>query len=352
MTEFTNTIASLIACYRTDPDSHYGKLRYATRLHYDGLCRRIEADCTVPVGIVLPGTDDDLGFPVTAYSSLPIEGIRSRMLLRWHEYWSGGGKKITVAHSLIGMLRTLMTFGATILEDAECKRVKDLLSDMRFPMSKPRKETITADQVIAIRRQAHAMGWHSIALAQAFQFEIMLRQKDVIGEWLPFDEPGVSGVVDQFFGKWLRGLRFEEIDDDLILRHVTSKRGKVIEVDLKLSPMVCEELAHFKGAMPSAGPVIVYERTDLPYLAHQYRRTWRLIARMCDVPDTAFNMDSRASGITEATDAGANIEHVRHAATHSNIQTTQGYSRNSTGKIANVQRIRSEHRNAKAVGEN
>jgi hypothetical protein len=34
------------------------------------------------------------------------------------------------------------------------------------------------------------MGWHSIALAQAIQFDCALRQKDVIGEWVPESEPG------------------------------------------------------------------------------------------------------------------------------------------------------------------
>jgi site-specific recombinase XerD len=55
-------------------------------------------------------------------------------------------------------------------------------------------------------------------------------------------------------------------------------------------------------------------------------------------------MDSRAGAISEATDAGADLEHVRHAATHSDIAMTQRYSRGSEDKIAGVQRLRAEHR--------
>jgi len=62
------------------------------------------------------------------------------------------------------------------------------------------------------------------------------------------------------------------------------------------------------------------------------------------VPKTTFNMDSRAGGITEATEAGADIEHVKHAATHSDISQTQRYSRGATEKIAEVQKKRNEHR--------
>jgi hypothetical protein len=59
-------------------------------------------------------------------------------------------------------------------------------------------------------------------------------------------------------------------------------------------------------------------------------------------------MDSRAGGITEASDAGAPLEHIRHAATHSDIQTTQGYSRGAADKTANVLEMRALHRkNAK-----
>jgi hypothetical protein len=58
-------------------------------------------------------------------------------------------------------------------------------------------------------------------------------------------------------------------------------------------------------------------------------------------------MDTRAGAISEATDAGAELEHVRHAATHGDISMTQRYSRGGTEKIAQVQKARIEYRNKK-----
>jgi hypothetical protein len=55
-------------------------------------------------------------------------------------------------------------------------------------------------------------------------------------------------------------------------------------------------------------------------------------------------MDARAGAITEAIGAGAALEDVRHAATHSDISMTQRYSRGSAEKVAKVMQLRVKHR--------
>jgi site-specific recombinase XerC len=135
-----------------------------------------------------------------------------------------------------------------------------------------------------------------------------------------------------------------------VLNHVTSKRQKMINPDLRLMPMVLEELQTIYGfagdraTLPASGPMIVCDRTGRPWTAHYFRQRWREIAKAVGVPDDVWNMDSRSGGISEATDAGAQLEDVRHAATHSNIATTQRYSRGSADKAAKVQRLRVVHR--------
>ena len=62
----------------------------------------------------------------------------------------------------------------------------------------------------AIRALAPSIGRRSLGLAQAFQFDLMLRQKDVIGEWVPMGEPGNSTVLRED-KKWLRGSKWSEI---------------------------------------------------------------------------------------------------------------------------------------------
>lgn len=325
---YNGTLRSLIDCYQTDKLSTYHKLRYHVRVRHDQMLKRI----------------------VARHGHEEIADIKARVVIGWHQEW-GGETKVAAAHAFVGQLRTLFGFGASILEDDECERLCGVMHRLRFPMSKPRTERLTAEQVIAIRKEAHKQGHPSIALGQAFQFECILRQKDVIGEWVPLTEPGTSDITHyaRNRGKWLRGLRWNEIDQNLILRHTTSKRLKPIEFDLKLAPMVMEELSYLAhmDPGPKQGAVVICETTGRPWVAGEYRRKWRLIANAAGIPKHVLNMDSRAGGISEATDAGADIEHVRHAATHSNTSTTARYSRGTTEKIANVMQIRSAFRNKK-----
>lgn len=325
--DFDGTLEGLAAAYQTDPDSNFTSLRYATREYYQTLMSLIMRE----------------------YGEESLKDIRARELKAWHKQWTERGTSI--AHAQMGMLRTLVNFGTTYLENEDCERLSGVLHGMRFKMAKPRNERLTAEQATAIRHIAYRSGLPSLALAQAFQFDCTFRQKDVIGEMVPISEPGVSDVM--WNGKkWLRGIRWEEIDANLILRHTTSKRQKEIEIDLKLAPMVMEELQLTYGAtdraiLPAHGPIIINEMTLRPWRNITFRQQWRKFADIVGVPRTVKNMDTRAGAISEATDAGASLEDVRHAATHSNISTTQNYSRGSTDKVANVMKLRADFRGKK-----
>lgn len=322
---FDGTVHSLAHCFQTDQDSTFKKNRYATRQHYSRLIKRIVAD----------------------HGDKILADLKGRDMLRWHEEWTKSG--VPMAHSLMRMTRALFGFGMTLLEDEHCTRLVAILSKQRYEMGKTRGERLTADQVVLIRAEAHRKKLPSIALAQAIQFECIFRQRDVIGEYVPVAEPGTSEIVHEG-KKWLRGVRWSEVDEHLVLRHVTSKRQKMIEPDLTLMPMVIEELQTIYGfagdraTLPASGPMIICDRTGRPWTAHYFRQKWREIARAVGVPDDVWNMDSRSGGISEATDAGAQLEDVRHAATHSNIATTQRYSRGSAEKAAKVQKLRIVHR--------
>lgn len=321
---FNNTLPALVNCYQTDPDSNYKTRRYQTRLFYAKLCEKI---------------GDKFG-------ETKLAEIKARDILAWHRELSATGH-VAMPHALIGMMRTLVGFGKTILENKECERLSMVLHAMRFPMAKPRDERLTLEMVTAVIAEAHRQGLHSLALAQAIQFEIIARQKDILGEWVPVEELGVSDVTSGR-QKWLYGIRWSEIDANLVLRHITSKRQKPIEVNLRNAPLVMAEFATM-GTLPTSGPVVVSELTGIPWHAETFRPRWRKIATAAGVPKNVRNMDSRAGAISEATDAGAELEHVRHAATHSDISMTQRYSRGGTEKTANVQHARSAHRSKNAT---
>jgi integrase len=323
-------ISELIHAYQTDPASPYHARRYMPRKHADGLCRFLAAE----------------------FDGLAIADIRTRDVLEKYKQWvariaaKGKSSGIPMGHAIISQLRTLAGFGASLLEDQDCQNLSVRLHVQRFAMGKPRTEIITAEQATAIRRKAHAMGFHSIALAQAAGFECMARQKDIIGEWIPKTERGRNYLVVNDW-KWFCGLRYEEIDTDLILRHITSKRQKEITVDLKLAPMVMEEFYDKFGLMtelPRHGPVIICERTGLPWHAASFRRQWRIIARACGIPDTVKHMDTRAGSATEALASGARLQAVRKAMTHSDESMTQKYSRDDHKETAEVMMKRAAHR--------
>jgi hypothetical protein len=336
-TVFDGSLQSLIKCYQTDKDSRYHKLRFQVRLNCDRLMKRIS----------------------DAHGNEDLADIKGRTVIAWHNEWSDGGKKISMASAFVAQLRTLFSFGASILDDPQCDRLCTLMSRQRFEGTRARKVSVSSHQADAVRHTARTVyGWPSLALAQAFQFECTLRQKDVIGEWVPLSESGVSAVIfkDE---KWLRGITWQEIDENLILRHVTSKKQKETEVDLKLAPMVLEELSVLIGQpvvdpttmsvnrhlLPASGPVVVCDTNGWPWTAAEYRRKWRIVAKACGVPDNVWNMDSRSGAISEAIAAGVPLEFVRHAATHSDIAQTQEYDRVQAKATAKTMKARVENRN-------
>jgi hypothetical protein len=328
------TVHDLIAAYTADKVSPYRKLRHRTRQNYDSLLRRVDKD----------------------QGGGALAAIKYRTFLEWHADWSRNGARIPMAHALMGMVRTLVGFGVVFLEDRECERLSGVLHKMKFEMGKGRDLHLTADHADAVRVQAHKEGYPSMALAQAVQFEGTLRQKDIIGEWVPLSEPGVSDVTWARYGKWLRGLRWNEIDENLILRHLTSKTQKVVEIDLKLGPMVLEELQVAycdlgepltRAKLPKSGPVILDEETGRPYLTHVFRRRWRMIARAAGVPDEVQNRDTRAGAITEAIESGASIEDAQKAAKHATPAMTAKYWRGDAKAAARAMTLRAADRVAR-----
>ncbi len=345
---FTGDLASLIHCYRTDGDSPYQKNRFHVRKHRDGMLRRIGQ----------------------RYGEVKLPDIKARLLIAWHKEWTGDGVKLATGSAYIGQLRALFSFGATLLENPDCERLCGVMHKMRFQGTKARGVSVTAEYAEMVRTTAHTnFGWHMIALGQAFQFECTLRQKDVIGEWVPISEPGVSAIHDGD-NKWLRGIVWTEIDENLILRHLTSKKQKMIEVDLKLAPMVMEELQRMANGplilvneitkkvtvnrhlLPATGPVCYCDTNGLPWSGNEYRRKWRLVANEAGVPKNVWNMDSRSGAISEGIAAGASMEMVRHAATHSDMSQTADYDRGQAEATAKVMKLRMESRNRPKTGDN
>jgi hypothetical protein len=267
---FDGTIAGLIRSYRTHERSPYRELKARVRNNYDGALNRIS---------------DDIGHE-------RISDLNADRIKYIHRAWAEGGK-LSQAHSFAGKLRLLSGFGATILDDADCIRFSSIMRSIRFPAANARTEQMTAAHANAIRAMAHQLEWHSIALAQAIQFDLKLRSIDVIGEWIPMAESPPSDIV---WGneKWVRGLRWSDIDAQMMLRFSIGDRMKRkinYVVDLTGMPMVKQEL-DLMAEIPRAGPMIICEASGRPWSANEWRRKWRIVAARAGVPDNVRNGDS------------------------------------------------------------
>lgn len=337
---FDGTVRSLSRCYQMDPDSDFQELRYHVLKNYLTSLRAIE---------------DTIGDRVLA-------NLEARWFKQCFREWqtdADGRKRTGRASSLMSMFRTLIGYGAGLLEDRACQRIWTFLcspgkgkkSALRFASVKRREVTLTADHVVAVRAMAHKRKRPEVALAEAFKFELALRPKDVLGEWIPQSWPGISDVHDRDM-KWLVGIQWREIDKNLILKHRVSKTlkgrhaladreaGELRTWDLKLYPMIMEELQH---VLPEqrVGPLIKSARTGLPFgpRTSAYGDTWRVIADAAGVPTNIQSRDARAGAITE-TERVSSIETGRKVAGHKKIDTTGIYSREVDEVTANVAPLR------------
>lgn len=344
---FDGTVKGLSRTYQLHKHSSFHKLRFKTRAAYISNLAIIEKT---------------IGDRVLA-------NLKGTWFLDCYEGWntkSDGTEYAARAYTLMKTFRILITFGAGMLEDRHCQRIWSLICGVKdegkpsvIPFQGGRKRrttTINLEQAVAVRKKAHEMGRPEIALAQAFQFELACRQKDVIGEWIPLSYEGVSDVTARG-KKWVCGIHWREISKGLILRHQPSKsaRGrrelavrdeeKTRTWDLKLYPMIMEELA-LVSPEKRTGALIVNPNTGLPFTANIFTTHWREIATAAGVPRNVQNRDARAGGLTEAAEA-AGAEGAQATGGHKKMDTTMIYLREEDRRTAEAAKLRVERRSNK-----
>jgi hypothetical protein len=350
---FDGTVASLICVYQKHPKSPYQRLRHGSQQQYAGALASL----------------------VATIGKVRVKNITFDDISDWQDELADdgeGGKPMKArAANLIGALKRVIVFGALILpKEAGCHDVKEIFSTMAEAKlmgtyRRQRQSYMTVAQARLLRAKAHELGHHSVALEQAFAFELGVRQKDVIGEWVPRDWPGVTDV---YAGprKWLLGMRWEDIDHNMVLTHRLSKSlrgkdavmdpeaGKVKAWDLREYPMIMDELsllatgAHnalmSRDMLPARGPLIVREGTGLPWGRTEFKDRWRAIARAAGLPAALQNRDSRPGAATEADLAGADKDKVRRGLGHSKGETTDIYLRDDLEVNRELARQRVEKR--------
>ncbi len=143
--------------------------------------------------------------------------------------------------------------------------------------------------------------------------------------------------------RWANGLTWEDLATDTIVKE-TTKTGAMIAHDLTLCPMT-RALISLVPAEARVGPLIVDERAGRPYAKYGYAREWRVVARAAAIPDHVWNMDARAGAITEAEDAGAELDTIlRCHRPYAGVNDGAIFSWRSRKEVVEVARLRQAHR--------
>lgn len=322
---YDGTLRSVIRLYQRTPESPYNDLKHNSRIMYDESLKLLE----------------------TTVGARQLSKLTGLDFKRWYSNFKapiepGKPERVRRAYKSMQLLRIVVKFGV-VLNITECFRLSHVLESINFSAPSSRTAALTFKQAQDICAKAIEKGLLSIALAQAFQFELTLRQIDVIGQWEPEADPLAGGIVDRG-RRWRDGLLWSHIDSRGVLLKETSKvQGVTAEHDTTAYPFL-RSIIEKVPTEKRFGPVIVSEATGLPYRYRYFSKVWREIADEVGVPGNVWNRDSRAGGVTEGSDAGADLEHLRHHANHKNAQTTVKYNRKTLEKTRTVAELRVAHR--------
>ena len=322
-TRYDGTMLSACRVYQEHPHSRFHKVKHNTRKSYTDSLKIIEAT----VGKRL------------------IRNVTVLDVQHWYDEWrkpavKDGPERIDRAHDAVCMVRTVLRFCAA-LRYPECKVLAAELTLVQFERGGAREEEMTYAQATAFIRKALEMGRAgvipadralSMGIGVAAQFELLLRQKDVIGDW---GGPNGEKWIGYFTWENIPGWRWR-------MKTSKSKYRAAADFDLQrytlLFPLL-EAVPHDERM----GAIVKGEQ-GLPIRERSYRKWFRQIARAVGIPDTVWSMDSRAGGATEAEEAGAALDAIQGALTHSKKDTTLRYIRRNTAKIATVAEARSRKR--------
>lgn len=326
-------LADLCETYTTRLEVFLAEGRRGAR--YDGtiasLCDLYEKHEFSPIHGVSPDTrrvyQDAIGILRATIGRRALRAVVPIDAQRWVANWRapakpGGPERATRAHTVVSQLRAVLRFGAS-LGIEEAGRLDDGLAKMKFARGGRRQAHMTFAQAQAIVTLAarwsedkpDGLRWLHMGIGVATQFETMLRQRDVIGQWRR-DAGGRE--------EWTGAYTWEAIAGGGLLRLQTSKTKATGVYDLPACDLLWPLLQRVPQALRTGA---IVKGDHGPMRATSYRKWFRQLARAAGVPDGVWNMDARSGAITEAQDAGADPNDVRRAATHADLKMTNRYDR-------------------------
>jgi hypothetical protein len=338
--------------YQEHPLSDFHTVKFTTKKFYITCLRRIEA--TVGARLIRNLTKHDFKHWYTEWrkGEVSIDDEGNKVV---------GPERIDRAHDTIAMVRTVIYFMAGD-GNVECEKIAARLEKIKFEKGGARQEELTYQHATAFIRTAFDLSRKGVIPAEralmmsigvAAQFELMLRQMDIIGEWAPIgakrklpsgiatmDLPAIN-PTEQWAGffTWegIAGWRWH-------MKTSKSKYRAGQDFDLTRHSLL---LPLLEGVpLHERVGAIVKGQHGLPIRARSYGNWFRDIARPAGIPDAVWNMDARAGGAGEADEAGATIEEIRDGLTHTTTATTVRYIRRRGTKAAALADKRSARRAA------
>jgi hypothetical protein len=321
--KYDGTVGSLVDLYEHDEESAFEDVKDNTKEGYRDWLKVIK---------------DTIG--ARRLDRLSPKHFRS-YYKRWREpAEKGGEERVRRAYGCIQMIRALLSYGIEA-DLPDCERLRKGLSQMRFSKNPPREETMSFPQAKAVVDECLKQNDAHMALTQALQYEAFLRQGDILGSWR--EEPPTyelkPGEVRRGPKVW-SGMTIDRIQlaDNLVVR--TSKTTQPVVHALDKCELVVRCVRHLDRGNPFA-PVAA--RPDgKPWADRQaFSKAWRHYATAAGIPKSVWNMDNRASGITEAAAAGASDDDLASTAGHAGKGITRNvYKRQARQMSERVQEKR------------
>jgi hypothetical protein len=343
---YDGSIKSICRIYQEHPFSDFHTVKSNTRRFYTANLKIVQAD----VGR-------------RQAKNLTIVDFK-----RWYGAWRqpidaddpNSPERVDRAHDCIACLRTAIYFCAA-LRLPHCEELAGILEKLKFEKGGSREQELTYEQVAAFIRTALELGAKAVipplralyaAIGVATQFECMLRQKDAIGEY-PKNQADLdkamrrgAAVLNCGGRVWAGYFTWENIPGwRWHMRTSKSRYRSAQTFDLTRKSLLFPLLDQVP--FEERHGAVIKGDGGHPPSEHAYRKLFRRIARVASIPDEVWNYDARAGGATESDEAGAPLELISTALTHSKQETTLRYIRRRSTKVAKLDDLRSAHRTAK-----
>jgi hypothetical protein len=323
---FDGTFRSIINLYESDKESDYNtKIKPGVRATYGVYIKRL----------------------IAHIGNLRIDHQDGRDLKRWFTAWrtdEDGSDHLPRAKMVLAVLKAAISFGVACRYPG-CREFQGVIEGIEFPAPPSRTFAPTAQQIEAARKAAHAAGKPRRALLYALVFDTTGRAFDFLGQWLPMEGKKPSAVL-AYGKKWI-GPHWSVIDDNLMLKIKPTKTEETTEVetafDLSVCPMVVEELALIPKS-ERKGPIIINERTGIPYVYQTFRLGWNADFAAAGMPKGMWCRDLRAGGVTEGGNAGASKDDRRKVAGHAKEKQTEKYDRDQVEAFRRTMKSRASYR--------